>query len=273
MKKKSFAIWIAVIWVVLSLLAVGGVTYAWFTFRPDTNVEPMSSTISDGEVALLISPSLDTDFLTSCALPNYSSGSLEPVSTANLESFYSANLQTRQGISVGFRECQEEDLNTYAIRGRVYLKSLKDGCQVYFNRAGMGFGDDPQMLAALRLGLKITSSEGEQTFIFHLNDMGDVSSAVSMQTTAQEHVVVGSLAENGNPNYVNDPAIGLSDYFAVVGAQRLPQAGRASLCIIDANEIVSVEYWLYLEGCDEQCINAVQEKEAFIQLSFAGVTK
>ncbi|MBR6150256.1 MAG: hypothetical protein IKQ25_03155 [Lachnospiraceae bacterium] len=272
MKKKSFTIWIAVIWVVLSLLAVAGVTYAWFTFNPDTNVEPMSSTISDGDVALLISPDINMQFETSCLLPKSSSGNLEPVSTVNLQNFYAANLQTRQGISVGFQECRDE-LETYTIHGRIYLKSLKDGCQVFFNRAGMGFGDDPQMLAALRLGMKITSSEGEKTYIFHLNDMGDVSSATSMQTTAQERVVVGSLAENGNPNYVNDPAVGLSDYFAVIGAQRLPQAGRASLCTIDANEIVSVEYWLYLEGCDEQCINAVQEKEAFIQLSFAGVTK
>lgn len=35
--------------------------------------------------------------------------------------------------------------------------------------------------------------------------------------------------------------------------------------------MASVEYWLYLEGCDEQCINEVQSKTSDIQLAFAGV--
>ena len=61
MKKKSFTIWISVIWVLLSLLTVAGATFAWFTFNPATNVEPSSSTISDGEVALLISARPNAD--------------------------------------------------------------------------------------------------------------------------------------------------------------------------------------------------------------------
>ena len=271
MKKKTFTIWISVIWVVLSLLAVAGVTYAWFTFHPATNVEPISSTISDGEVCLLISKDPREEFLTKCTLPQSVSGDLEPVSTANLENFYTANLQNRQGISVKFRECQEE-LNTYVIHGTLYLKSLKDHCNVYFNRNGMDFGNDVQALAALRLGIKFTTEKGVSTYIFSLNEFGNVASAESVQTTAQTNVVIGSLAPDGTPNYINDPSRGMSDFFATVGIARLPAAGRQALCTIEADEIATVEYWLYLEGCDENCINAVQEREALVQLSFAGVT-
>ena len=32
-----------------------------------------------------------------------------------------------------------------------------------------------------------------------------------------------------------------------------------------------VEYWLYLEGCDEQCFNPVQNKDAGLMLAFVGV--
>ena len=35
--------------------------------------------------------------------------------------------------------------------------------------------------------------------------------------------------------------------------------------------MASVEYWLYLEGCDEQCYDPVQNKDSQIQLAFAGV--
>ena len=34
--------------------------------------------------------------------------------------------------------------------------------------------------------------------------------------------------------------------------------------------MATVEYWLYLEGCDEQCVNAVQSRASEIQLGFAG---
>ena len=40
---------------------------------------------------------------------------------------------------------------------------------------------------------------------------------------------------------------------------------------LDADEVASVEYWLYLEGCDEQCSNPVQNRTSEIQLAFAGV--
>ena len=271
MKKRTFAILLSVFWVLIALAAVAGVTYAWFTFNPATNVVPVSSTISDGEVALLISSDPNDDFGVECVLPESVSGDLEPISTVDVEHFYAANLQTRQGISVKYRDASAE-LEKATIHGTFYLQSLKDNCEVYFNRDGMNFGTDPQMLAALRLALKIHTKSGDHFYVFKLDDIGDISGATSVQTTTETGVVVGSVNADGTPNYVPDPSRGLSDYFAVVGAEKLPRAGRRSLCTVHTNEVATVEYWLYLEGCDEHCNNSVQEKEASVQLSFAGVT-
>ena len=49
------------------------------------------------------------------------------------------------------------------------------------------------------------------------------------------------------------------------------KAGTTRLIRLEKDEVASVEYWLYLEGCDEQCINEVQSKTSDIQLAFAGV--
>ena len=272
MKKKTITIWISVIWVLMALLAVAGVTYAWFTFNPATNVTPLSSTISDGDICLLIATDPEAEFKTETQLPQSVSGDLEPVSTVDLVHFYRASTQTRQGISVLFQDATNE-VDTATIHGTLYLKSLKDGCQVYFNKNGMDFGNDPQMLASLRLGMRFTTVSGTTEHVFSLNDMGDVSGATAITTTAQTSVVVGSVNTDGSPNYVADPAIPISECFAVIDSQRLPRSGRLSLGTINADEIAIVEYWLYLEGCDENCINAVQEKEAGIRLSFAGVTR
>ena len=48
-------------------------------------------------------------------------------------------------------------------------------------------------------------------------------------------------------------------------------AGKQLLVSLEKDEVASVEYWLYLEGCDEQCTNPVQNKNSEIQLAFAGV--
>lgn len=270
-KKRALTVWLAVAWMVILLAAVGGATYAWFNFQPFTNVEPMSSVVSGGEVALLISADPEQEFAFECLLP-VSSGSVNPLSTADLGSFYTAVSQNRQGITNVYKNADDQvEANT--LHGVFYLKSLDDGCDVYFYQPDMSFGEDAQMLAALRLGLRITTPEDVKNYIFRLDEMGNTAGAAATQTTAQANVVVGGIGAGGSPEYEADPSLQMSDYFAIpaTGANDRPQAGRQALCRINAEEIVTVEYWLYLEGCDENCINAVQDREAGIQLSFAGV--
>lgn len=48
-------------------------------------------------------------------------------------------------------------------------------------------------------------------------------------------------------------------------------AGSETVVELNADEVAAVEYWLYLEGCDEQCINAVQSRSSEIQFAFVGV--
>lgn len=273
MKKKAIIIWLSAAWIVMLLLVIGGATYAWFTFNPYTNVEPISSTISDGEVALLISADPTAEFQTECLLPKTLSEEMKPVTTADLEHFYTFAMQNRQGITIEYRDAMEE-VDADTIHGVFYLQSLKDDCNVYFYRNGCSFGEDPQMLAALRLGMKITIGEQIKTYIFALNAMGNTEGAQTMQTTEREKVVVQTIGEGGAPAYVADPARELTTFFAVPPADNkdVPKAGREALCTIQAGEIAMVEYWLYLEGCDDNCVNEVQNREVSMQLSFAGVT-
>ena len=51
-----------------------------------------------------------------------------------------------------------------------------------------------------------------------------------------------------------------------------PDKGEQALCTLAFKEIAKVEYWLYLEGCDENCVNEVQNRDVMLQLAFAGVT-
>lgn len=274
MKKKSMlSIWLIALWCVLLMVVLGGVTYAWFTFDPYARVKPMSSTVGEAEITLLIAADPGDEFKEECELPVSTITGMKPVSTADLEHFYRAYARNKQGISYTFADVSNtagEDM----IHGVLYLKSKVDNCNVYFNKAGMDFGQDSQMLAALRLGLRFVTDAGVRTYIFSLDEMGNTGDALRLQTTSQTGVVVSSLNNDGTAVYIEDPANRLNRYMAASNEQspQLPQAGELALCTLQKEETAAVEYWLYLEGCDENCINEVQDREALLQLSFAGVT-
>ena len=262
----------AIAGILLLLLAATGTTYAWFTLtgQASTNVTPTGGTISKGDTVLLISSSADGPFEKTCDLVlDGSPETLKPLSTADLEHFYRATAQNQDGISVLYVSADSR-VDTDALHGTVYLKCENAPCRVYFNQSELKLGSDAQALAAMRLGMKITSHAGTVTYFWKLDDLGNTGGAESKQTTARSLAVVSSISGSGQPVYTDDPSQNLSGVFA--GQENGGySAGSESVTELNADEVATVEYWLYLEGCDEQCINAVQSRSSEIQLAFVGV--
>ena len=48
------------------------------------------------------------------------------------------------------------------------------------------------------------------------------------------------------------------------------RAGATPLFTLGANEVASVRYFVYMEGCDANCINEAQSKDISLQFAFAG---
>lgn len=258
---------------VMTLLALlvtfTSATYAWFTFSTDTNVEPLSGGIGYGEGNLTISDSPQGPFSERCELPAPPEGLLlRPLSTADLEAFYTAKAHDRNGVSTVFAE--DTNYTDSALCGSVYLRSEGGECGVYLSPDALDFGDDAQALASLRLGLVFTSSRGTSAHIFKLDDMGDTANAQRRQTIEESGCVVSSVSGDGQADFVRDPAADLSDYFSGGDGDDL-SPGRNLLCILPSDEVVRVAYFLYLEGCDENCINAVQSRELALSLGFTGI--
>ena len=253
----------------IALIVLSAATFAWFTFSNDTNVTPISGTVSRGDGSLLISASPTGPFDVTCTLPFESTGdALYPLSTADLRSFYTAAAQNDDVITA-YRDAND-DVNQVALHGRVYLKAEVAGCNVYFWPDSLSFGADNQALAAMRLGMTFTTAAGTQSYIFRLDEFGDTRNVDAQQTTAQANAVVSGVNADGSPVYVSDPAVTTAAYRAIVSASDVTP-GVSALCALQADEIGTVEYWLYLEGCDENCVRSVQGREVALQLGFAGV--
>lgn len=265
----------ALLWLVLAAVIVTGSTYAWFTMtgRTSTNVTPMSGTVGSGDSVLLISLDREGPFDTTCELrPEGNPGMLSPLSTGDLTHFYRVTAQNAAGIALLYRNA-DQDVNQDTIHGTVYLKCENAACDVYLDREKLSLGSDSQALAAMRLGLKITTEDQEvHTYILKLDELGSTAGVSAAQTVPRADTVVSSVAGSGQADYVTDPAENIGAYMAETGENDGEyHAGEKMLCSMEADTTAAVEYWLYLEGCDENCSNPVQNRGTEIALAFAGV--
>lgn len=261
---------LAAVYALLALVLLAGSTYAWFTFRTYTNVTPLSGAVSNGEGDLLIASRSDGPFGASCELLlDDPEAELLPVTTADLEHFYTVRAQDAAGVAAAYRAA-DEYAAAHSLGGTVYLRAEGGGFQVYLWLPSMSCGEDVQALAALRLGLRIRTAAGGQSYIFRLDELGDTSGASAQRTVPYAGQVVGAIEADGTARYTDDPARDLSG-FAAQGTEDNVLSGAQALCTLRDGETAEVQFRLYLEGCDDNCINRVQGRDIALQLGFAGV--
>ena len=95
------------------------------------------------------------------------------------------------------------------------------------------------------------------------NGEGDIRNTIEADNAS----VVSSIDEDGKPVYVDDMAMNIKDYQAQGEA-----AGSNALVRIEEDEVVQVKYFVYMEGCDDNCFNVIQNKQLSITLGFQGVS-
>jgi len=270
--KTKKALILPALWVVIALLVMSGATFAWFSFSTRTKIKPMAGTIGDSGVTLLISNSEYGPFEESTDLiVEGSTDNLQPVSTGNLTTWYTSLGNNAAGISDTFSEVTET-IDERTMYGTLYLKSEGGECNVYFDPEAMYFGDDDQLIASCRLGLVIrTEAEGEKSYIFRLDSLGNVAAAESQETMDSENVVVTGVDSSGRPDTDTDPSEEMTAYDARITGD-VVEPGENMLCRLGQDEVASVDFRLYMEGCDENTINASQDREISIKLGFAGTS-
>lgn len=208
----------AAAWMLVLVTVLSAATYAWFSNSRFTNVTPVARTVSDEDSDLRIGLSANGPWDTTAALAT-ADKTLYPISTADLSRFWRGTFQNAAGITTDYADCTAQ-LDDYALSGTLYLKGSDGALNVYLYRGQMSVTSDPQLLAALRLGLVITTQSGTQTHIFTCDDLGNT-------------------------------------------------AGATPICTLAANEVASVRYVVYMEGCDVNCIDEAQARDVVLQLAFA----
>ena len=255
----------AAAWMLVLVAALSAATLAWFSSSRETNVTPVAHAVSESGYDLQIGLSANGPWDTSATLPS-ADKTLFPVSTADLTTFWRSSFQNAAGIITDYTDCTAQ-VEDYALTGTLYLKSSSAALNVYLYQGQMSVTSDPQLLAALRLGFIITTSQGMQTHIFSLDDLGSTAGATSRRTTAQDNVVVQG---SGSWGYAADPAESIgSRTMDGTGDTPSARAGAQPICTLQADEVATVRYFVYMEGCDANCIDEAQARDLSLQLAFA----
>lgn len=252
-------------WMLVLAVALTAATLAWFSSSRETNVTPVAHTVSESGYDLQISSSANGPWDTTATLAT-ADKTLYPISTADLTQWWRGTFQNAAGITMDYKNVTSQ-LDDYALTGTVYLKGSSAALNVYLYPGQMSIATDPQLLAALRFGIIVQTSAGTATHIFTCDDLGSTAGAASQRTTAQDGVAV---AGSSSWNYTADPAQAINAY-AMDGNGDTPaaRAGAQPICTLAADEVATVRYFIYMEGCDANCITQAQARDLTLQLAFA----
>ncbi len=260
------------IMLVISSLALGSATYAWFTSNGEVSTSRVAATTSESSVRLLISQTGGTAFVgsdTAAILQLNASDvtKLLPVSTSDLENFV---------YKVGDEENSRYLLDAAAKKyyhGRVYVKAESDGATSYSHLA-LYLNDIDEMISpelsslvanAARLGLKL---EGASPVILAMstreNGAAQRISNTWLNGTKVPDGRVIRYGANGQLTAVEDPAVTL-DSVAVTNVR----PNRIATIAVD--RVYALDIYFYLEGCDPDCSDSIRFNAADVFVSLFGV--
>lgn len=275
---------------VLTAMALTAATYAWFTSNREVETEQVTSRTGSSEVELQLSRAADKwDDQNTSVIPLKGSEDLPlpeeivlmPVSTSDLKTFI-FNSATQDGFAEKFEKAADENLyyhDTFYLRAKsddslsddavmaLYLDTVKD-VPIVGPEGG-------EILIAARLGLKFSREDAK----------GNVTDETSVIMTLSEvNEGTGNTRPGGVPlesgkvlTYdakdekvvpAEDPAVPLTDVQIPLDGG----AARRPLTELTPNVVYTVDVYLYLEGCDPDCLsNKVGMKDATLNLAFFGV--
>ena len=270
-KHKSYRVLVmSILFCGLAAIALLGSSYAWFSdmIRAQTEVLPVSGSASAGDIGLQISGSSTGPFGEKANLTRLDRCQvLYPVSTANLEQFYGAKGQNTQGKVAVYEEITDDVLE-HILYGELFLKPIYQDGQLYLEQSAFTVIGNPQLLASARLGMRFHAGDTTNTYIFPLETT--MSGVVSQETsTGGTQQVVSAVSEQGVATFVTPELQDLRDYQVPVVGEQAVVGNQSALCNLVKEQVVRVEVWIYMEGCDPESILEAQDEEIQMNLAFA----
>ena len=271
--KKTKKIITAVATMILSMLLLVSVTYAWFTLTNKPKIEGFMLKVGTTGKLEIATENTDSKYGTSIEFDDIENMCLKPLTTLNGQEFYKPSARDPEGVVTNVSKISESDLleitnkNTaeggYIIKKTFYLKATTES-----KNQEVGI----KLLAGSKNGDVISG-----TYINNKNDNNGKKGSASVRVG----ITCGSTTKVLEP--CSDVSVGTASQFKLDGWNNLETIKHTStgkfepngkttqdktddLFKIKANEGTLVTMYIWLEGADKDCVNEIQGSE--IEYSF-----
>ena len=145
--------------------------------------------------------------------------------------------------------------------------------QNYQGDCHLGKDVNGTLLNAARLGL-VFNNDYSSSVILRLSDSQNAPSQQVFNT------VVGGVTlgygqvlswNKSGVQAVADPSVLVTDYTVSFGASDM-SVPQKPLCVMNLNQIYTVDVYFYLEGCDPDCSESITHNEADLYLAVYGIS-
>ena len=271
---------ICIFMILVIALSFTTATYAWFSSNSVVRTDRVLSQSDTDEVELLVSGTGGDSFLGSheTAITRVNSTAIDelmPVSTADLKNFVYQDGSV-DSMAVHFTKAEDK----YYYHGQIFLRAdavnHEDGekLALYLDeseeKGPLFLSSTGNLLNAVRLGITI---DGETSYIFRVSEEENPSQDRSPHTRLNgvdlgEHQVIDSSRDSLRA--VDDPSVPMGEYMVDRDGTTKENTIKP-LCKMDLNRIYTLDIYVYLEGCDPDCSEAIELGSMDFYLAFYGI--
>lgn len=284
-KGKIFQVIMFVALIMIFLIAGTTATYAWFSSNKMVDTGKITGRSSQQNVALLIDVNGNDKFSgkQECGIQQVNASvmnELMPVSTKDLQNFV-YQVGTVENNAVSFQVLEQEK---YYYHGVIYLKAENTNPEehtkmaVYLDEYGenggvffsnmSGNGSLQDILNVVRIGLRPQNNSSK---ILRLSD-GETTGR--RNNTQVDGKIVGDgivlTGSNGQIQSVADPSEIYTKY--LVNEQGLVE-GTSPLFYLEWNTVTALDIYVYLEGCDADCIDDISAEQFDFHIGLYGIVE
>jgi len=278
--KLRYKLILALLVLMITFALFSASTFAWYIYNTAAHTTKLHMA-AGSSTSLEISNSYEGPYASSAVLESFT-GMLDPVSTNRITNGFQKVVGFENGASGQpsllaslFGDTVE---NVEYFKTQLFVRSIGNNTGLYIS--GIDFDDEDManpISSALRIGFVVHAQgynqPAEYEYIFALSDVKNPQRQYNT-LTGKEGYVLDSTKKNGaTVPFEPYTAINFVNYDSETGTVSLREES-VKLCDIEgskSSEPVEVSIYIWLEGCDEDCVSNISGKSLdSLALSFSG---
>lgn len=256
--KKTFrtAMFSTIAMLIVGVMSLTGVTYAWFTQGTTANVTGMSMSVVAADGGLQISTTKDSGYANKLELTNAELTDIEPVSSTDAKNFFAATPNEENSNEIKTTKIDTTKITDYVWIQDLYVKNTGyDNIVVDLSTTAfvdVDKNENRAAEAAAKLAVFTVSEAGEETLQYIYSQGTDTYKGVT-EASGDDYfnISTGFVGESTSKSYIASP----ENFKTKTAECTFTIKGGDVVGGVLQETVVHIKVVVWLEGQDQDCVN------------------